>query len=84
MSEEPDAWQAIFARLATRLAPGGRIVVEVSNVRTADGFGPLASELGAVLRGVLRQTDEFVRVNSGASPAGPGTAYSSVLVFAAP
>jgi hypothetical protein len=46
MSEEPDAWQAIFARLATRLAPGGRIVVEVSNVRTADGFRPLASQLG--------------------------------------
>jgi hypothetical protein len=73
--------QTIFERLAGLLTPGGQVVVEVSNVRTADGFRPLASELAAALREVLRQTDEFVRVNTSATPAGPGTSFSSVLVF---
>lgn len=76
-----DDMQAIFARLAGVLTPDGHVVVEVSNVRSTDGFRPLASELAAALRGVLTQTDEFVRVNTGDTPAGPGTQFSSILVF---
>jgi hypothetical protein len=86
---EDDPWgptyfadmQAIFAGLATRLAPGGHIVVEVSNIKTEDGFRPLSAEFGASLRQVLRQTDEIARINTGPWPAGPGTNYSSLLVF---
>lgn len=76
-----DDMTAIFARLAAHLAPGGHIVVEVSNVRTEDGFRPLAAEFGASLRSVLRQTGEIARINTGPSWAGPGTMHSSLLVF---
>jgi DNA modification methylase len=74
---------AIFRQLAELLTPGGQIVVEVSNVRTEDGFRPLAAEFGASLRKVLRQTGEIARVNTGSNLAGPGTQHSSILVFAA-
>jgi hypothetical protein len=76
-----DDMTAIFAELATHLDVGGRLVVEVSNVRTEDGFRPLTAELGACLRGVMRQTDEIVRINTGPGWAGPGTKYSTLLAF---
>jgi SAM-dependent methyltransferase len=75
--------QAIFSKLATALAPGGHLVVEVSNVRTDDGFRPLSAEFGAILRTVLRQTSEILRVNTDTTWAGPGTHYSALLVFRA-
>ncbi len=73
---------AIFARLAASLDPHARIVVEVSNIRTKDGFRPLVAQFGALLGRIFEPVDAVVRVNRGAHPAGPGTGWSSLLVFA--
>jgi hypothetical protein len=72
---------AIFAALGRSMAPGGTIVVEVSNVRTGDGFRALAGQFAACLRTVLRQTGEIARINTGPTQAGPGTQHSSLLIF---
>jgi hypothetical protein len=73
----------IFGRLAPALRPGGTIVVEVSNVSTADGFRPLIAEFSQALRPILRQTGEIIRANRGGTHAGPGVRWSSLLVFSA-
>lgn len=72
---------AIFARLVPALRPGGTVVVEVSNINTEDGFRPLVAEFSHILRPILRQTGEIIRVNRGQTPAGPGVGWSSLLVF---
>lgn len=86
---EDDPWgptyfedmKAIFAAIARHMRQGGKLVVEVSNVRTEDGFRPLASQFGSALRNVLHQSGEIIRVNSSDWPAGPGVSHSSLLVF---
>ncbi|GHA16630.1 hypothetical protein GCM10007989_09620 [Devosia pacifica] len=71
----------IFFGLRGFMKPGSAVVVEVSNVKTEEGFRPLIAEFGACLRAGLRQTNEIVRINTGPTPAGPGTHYSCLLVF---
>jgi hypothetical protein len=73
--------RTIFERLATRVRPSGRIVVEVSNIRTDDGFRPLVAQFAQLLGAVMTQTGEIIRVHSGDWPAGPGVNWSAMLVF---
>ena len=86
---EDDPWgptyfadmQAIFAEVGRRMLPSGKIVVEVSNILTEDGFRPLAGQFAAVLGEVLQLEREIVRINSSSWPAGPGVGHTSLLVF---
>lgn len=71
----------IFGRLATRVRANGHIVVEVSNVRTADGFRPLVAQFSNLLGEVMTQTGEIIRINKSNWPAGPGVQWSAMLVF---
>ena len=71
----------IFQRLGTRVQPDGRIVVEVSNVRTNDGFRPLVAQFAQLLGEVFRQTGEIIRTHNTDWPAGPGVNWSAILVF---
>lgn len=72
---------AIFARVGQAMAPGGKVVVEVSNISTADGFRPLVGQMATTLGQVLRLEREIVRINSSDHPAGPGVGHSALLVF---
>lgn len=86
---EEDPWgptyfadmREIFAEVARHMLPTGRIVVEVSNILTEDGFRPLAGQFAEVLGQVLLLEREIVRLNSSGWPAGPGVDHSSLLVF---
>ena len=86
---EDDPWgptyfedmQAIFERIGHVLTPDGKIVVEVSNILTKDGFRPLVGQMAATLGEVLRLEREVIRINSSDHPAGPGVGHSSLLVF---
>lgn len=86
---EDDPWgisyfedmRAIFQRVGQATAPDGRIVVEVSNILTEDGFRPLVGQMAAALGEVLALEREIVRINSSDHPAGPGVGHSSLLVF---
>ena len=88
---EDDPWgpnyfedmQAIFASIAEHVAPGGRIVVEVSNILTDDGFRPLVGQMGEAIGRVFRLEREVVRINTSDWPAGPGVQHSSLLIFGA-
>lgn len=79
-----DDMAAIFARLGRTLRPDGRIVVEVSNIRSEDGFRPLIAQFSTLLGALFSPRDAVLRVNRSAWPAGPGTGWSSLLVFAPP
>jgi len=86
---EDDPWgptyfadmQAIFAEVARHMLPTGKIVVEVSNILTEDGFRPLAGQFSNVLGEILEPEREIVRINSSGWSAGPGVSHSSLLVF---
>jgi len=78
-----DDMRAIFAAIAPHLAPSGRLVVEVSNILTEDGYRPLVGQMAAVIGSVFRQEREVVRINSSGWPAGPGVHHSALLIFAA-
>lgn len=86
---EDDPWgityfedmQTIFARVGQAIAPSGKVVVEVSNILTEDGFRPLVGQMAATLGAVLQLEREIVRINSSDHPAGPGVGHSSLLVF---
>ena len=88
---EDDPWgisyfkdmQAIFAKVGRAVAPGGRVIVEVSNISTEDGFRPLVGQMAAALGEVMSLEREIVRVNTSDWPAGPGVGHSSLLVFRA-
>ena len=71
----------IFQLLATSVRPDGRIVVEVSNVRTPDGFRPLVAQFTQLLGDVFSQTGEIIRTHDSDWPAGPGVNWSAMLVF---
>ncbi len=77
-----DDMAAIFSRQATAPAADARIVVEVSNIRTEDGFRPLIAQFSSLLSAIFPQIDEVARINQSTWPAGPGTGWSSLLVFA--
>jgi hypothetical protein len=79
-----DDMAEIFSRLAVALAGDARVVVEVSNIRTADGFRPLIAQFSSLLGAIFPQVDEVARINRSGWPAGPGTGWSSLLVFAPP
>jgi hypothetical protein len=86
---EDDPWgptyfadmQAIFAEVGRHMLPTGKVVVEVSNILTGDGFRPLAAQFATVLGEVLQLEREIVRINRSGWPAGPGVNHSSLLVF---
>jgi hypothetical protein len=88
---EDDPWgvtyfedmQAIFAKVGQAMASGGRVIVEVSNISTEDGFRPLVGQMAQALGEVLPLEREIVRVNTSDWPAGPGVGHSSLLVFRA-
>ena len=88
---EDDPWgptyfadmQAIFATIAVRLAPGAKVVLEVSNILTEDGFRPLVGQMADCIGKVLRLEREVVRINTSDWGAGPGVQHSSLLIFAA-
>ena len=86
---EDDPWgptyfadmQAIFAEVGRHMLPTGKVVIEVSNILTGDGFRPLAGQFAEIVGQVLVLEREIVRINSSGWPAGPGVGYSSLLVF---
>lgn len=86
---EDDPWgvtyfedmRAIFAAVARATRPGGKVVVEVSNILTEDGFRPLVGQMASALGAVLVLEREIVRINSSDWMAGPGVGHSSLLVF---
>jgi hypothetical protein len=86
---EDDPWgatyfadmRAIFAEVGRHMLADGKIVVEVSNILTEDGFRPLSGQFAAVLGEVLELEREIVRINSSGWSAGPGVGYSTLLVF---
>lgn len=88
---EEDPWgptyfadmQAIFSRLSQRVVPGGKVVIEVSNILTADGFRPLVGQMAETIGQVFRLEREVVRVNTSDWGAGPGVQHSSLLIFGA-
>jgi SAM-dependent methyltransferase len=90
MEDEPwgptyfDDMTAIFREAARHVRPDGHIVVEVSNVLTGDGFRPFAGQFADALGRVLVLEREIVRINSLATPAGPGVGHSSLYVFRPP
>lgn len=89
---EDDPWgvsyfedmRGIFERIGQRLSPRGRVVVEVSNILTEDGFRPLVGQFAALLGEVLQLEREIVRINSADWMAGPGVGHSSLLVCSPP
>jgi len=76
-----DDMTAIFAQIGRQVVPDGHVVVEVSNIRTEDGFRPLVGQMAAALGRVLRLEREIVRINTSDWPAGPGVGHSSLLIF---
>lgn len=86
---EDDPWgpcyfadmQVIFASIAPHMAPGGRLVVEVSNILTEDGYRPLVGQMAETIGRVFRLEREVVRINTSGWPAGPGVQHSSLLIF---
>jgi hypothetical protein len=73
----------IFGSIAEQLAPGGKVVVEVSNILTEDGFRPLVGQMAQTIGTVLRLEREVVRINTSEWGAGPGVQHSSLLIFGA-
>jgi hypothetical protein len=78
-----DDFRTIFGTLAPALAPGAKVVVEMSNVRAEQGVRTVAWDAAKVLAELFRFEGEIVRVNTGPEPAGPGYNHSYLLVFAA-
>jgi hypothetical protein len=76
-----DDMRAIFRSIRQVLKPKASVVVEVSNIRTADGFRPLAFEFASLLGGLFEFRREIVRCNTGPALAGPGVNHSYLLVF---
>lgn len=86
---EDDPWgpsyfadmQAIFRQVGNAMRPEGKVVVEVSNILTEDGFRPFVGQMAAAIGEVLVLEREIVRVNTSDWSAGPGVGHSSLLVF---
>ena len=88
---EDDPWgptyftdmQSIFTRLSKLVVPGGKVVIEVSNIVTEAGFRPLVGQMAETIGRVFRLEREVVRVNTSDWGAGPGVQHSSLLIFGA-
>jgi hypothetical protein len=61
--------------------PGGKIVLELSNVREGQRVRTVAWDAARVLANLFHFEWELVRCNTGAEPAGPGFDHSYLLVF---
>jgi SAM-dependent methyltransferase len=73
----------IFSSARAFLRPTGRLVLEVSNVREADGeVRPMAFEAAVPLRHWYAFLGEIVRCNTSADEAGPGYRHAYLLVYA--
>jgi DNA modification methylase len=78
-----DDFDSILSNLRRRLAPAGRLVVEVSNVRERDGqIRPVAFESAQRLSRWYEFLGEIVRCNTSSESAGPGYNHAYLLVFA--
>ena len=86
---EDDPWgesyfsdmKSIFWKIKEILKPNATIVVEVSNIRTMDGFRPLAWQMGELLSDIFTLQGEVIRCNTSKVEAGPGFDHSYLLVF---
>ena len=75
-------FEAIFAGLRGLMKPKGRLVVELSNVREADGtVRTVAFEGAALLARHYEFEGEFVRCTTGDEPAGPGFNHAYLFVY---
>ena len=78
-----DDFETIFASFRSVLLPQGRLVVELSNVREADGRVRPVGFVGASRLARLYDFEcELVRYNTGPERAGPGYDHSYIVVFA--
>lgn len=71
----------IFSSLARLLAPSATVAVEVSQVRAGRATRPLVWHLGMLLSETFQLREDIVRINTGATEAGPGYDHSHVLIF---
>ena len=86
---EDDPWgesyfedmKSIFKKIKKTLTKEATVIVEVSNIRTKDGFRPLAWQLGELLSKIFVFQGEVIRVNSSKTEAGPGFDHSYLLVY---
>jgi tRNA G10 N-methylase Trm11 len=75
-------FESIFSGLRGVLHPDGRLVVELSNVREADGrIRPVAFKGALRLREWYEFLGEVVQCNTGDEPAGPGYNHAYLLVY---
>jgi hypothetical protein len=71
----------LFTTFATVVRPGGKVVLEMSNVREGPRVRIVAWDAARILADIFRFEGEIVRCNTGAEPAGPGFDHSYLLVF---
>jgi tRNA G10 N-methylase Trm11 len=71
----------LFRMLAAVVRPGGKVVLEMSNVREGRRVRTVAWDAARILADVFRFEGEIVRCNTGTEPAGPGFDHSYLLVF---
>ncbi len=71
----------IFIKIKGLLRSDATVVVEVSNIRTKDGFRPLAWQFGELLSEIFSFQGEVIRCNAGDVEAGPGFDHSYLLIF---
>lgn len=73
--------EKIFGTIRTVLKSNAKVILEVSNVSTEQGFRPLVWQFGETISKVFSLEREVVRCNTGNIDAGPGVQHSSILVF---
>ncbi len=71
----------IFEAIRDCMKPRSKVVIELSNVRQADGIRPTLWEAGRALAELFCLEDELVRCNTGTDLAGPGYNHSTLLIF---
>jgi predicted RNA methylase len=71
----------IFEAIHGCMKPESKVVIELSNVRQADGIRPTLWEAGRALAELFCLEDELVRCNTGAELAGPGYNHSTLLIY---
>lgn len=75
-------FESIFSGLRAVPHPAGRLVVELSNVREANGrIRPVAFTAALRLREMYEFLGEVVPCNIGDEPAGPGYNHAYLLLF---
>ena len=71
----------LFTIFAAVVRPGGKVVLEMSNVREGPRVRTVAWDAARILADLFHFEGELVRCNTGAEPAGPGFDHSYLLVF---